>query len=74
MAYAKYTREMLSEAVAASTSMAEVLRYLGLPQNGGAHAHLRRRVDKLGIDTSHFLGSGHLRGIPTRAAARPPRS
>ncbi|MET0494590.1 MAG: hypothetical protein ABW000_15825 [Actinoplanes sp.] len=64
MAYAKYTREMLSEAVAASTSMAGVLRYLGMPQNGGAHAHLRRRVDKLGIDTSHFLGSGHLRGVP----------
>lgn len=62
MAYVKYTREMLSEAVAASTSMAAVLRHFGLRQTGGAHAHLRRRITKLGLDTSHFLGSGHLRG------------
>ncbi|MEU8235305.1 hypothetical protein AB0C12_37425 [Actinoplanes sp. NPDC048967] len=63
MAYVKYTREMLSEAVTASTSMAGVLRQLGLPQNGGAHAHLRRRIDKFGVDTSHFLGQGHYRGV-----------
>ncbi|MGW4942409.1 hypothetical protein ACWEOZ_12590 [Actinoplanes sp. NPDC004185] len=62
MAYVKYTREMLSEAVAASTSMAGVLRHLGLRQTGGAHAHLRRRIAKLNIDTSHFLGSAHNRG------------
>jgi transposase-like protein len=65
MAYVKYTREMLSEAVVASTSMAGVLRHLGLPQNGGAHAHLRRRIDKFGVDTSHFLGQGHFRGTPS---------
>ena len=63
MAYVKYTREMLSEAVAASISMAGVLRHLGLSLNGGAHAHLRRRIDKLGLDTSHFLGQGHGRGV-----------
>ena len=63
MAYVKYTREMLSEAVVASISMAGVLRHLGLPQNGGAHAHLRRRIDKFGLDTSHFLGQGHGRGV-----------
>ncbi|MEU8610387.1 helix-turn-helix domain-containing protein [Actinoplanes sp. NPDC048791] len=62
MAYVKYTREMLSEAVAASISMAGVLRHLGLPQNGGAHAHLRRRINQFGIETSHFLGQAHLRG------------
>ena len=62
MAYVKYTREMLSEAVAASISMAGVLRHLGVRQTGGAHAHLRRRITKLDLDTSHFLGSGHLRG------------
>jgi transposase/5-methylcytosine-specific restriction endonuclease McrA len=62
MPYAKYTREVLAEAVAASTSMAGVLRHLGLGQNGGAHAHLRRRIDRLGIDTAHFLGRAHSRG------------
>jgi transposase len=70
MAYAKYTREMLSEAVAASTSMAGVLRHLGRRQNGGSHAHLRRRIDQLGIDTSHFLGQAHARGmVSTRRRA-----
>jgi hypothetical protein len=69
MPYVKYTREMLSEAVAASTSMAGVLRHLGLPQNGGAHAHLRRRINRLGIGTSHFLGQAHLRGTPNPPAA-----
>lgn len=63
MANVKYTHEVLSAAVAASTSMAGVLRHLGLRQNGGSHAHLRRRIDQLGIDTSHFLGQAHARGM-----------
>lgn len=62
MAYVKYTREMLSEAVAASISMAGVMRHLGIRPTGGAHAHLRRRIIKLGIDTTHFLGAAHFRG------------
>ncbi|MCU7722781.1 helix-turn-helix domain-containing protein [Actinoplanes sp. KI2] len=62
MPYVKYTREVLAEAVAASTTMAGVLRHLGIPLNGGAHAHLRRRIAHCGIDTSHFVGSGHARG------------
>ena len=62
MAYVKYTREMLVEAVAASVSMSDVLRFFGLPLNGGCHAHLRRRLDQFDIDTSHFLGRAHARG------------
>jgi hypothetical protein len=50
----KYTRDVLEPAVAASTSVAGVLRYLGLRQNGGAHAHISRTIKKLGIDTAHF--------------------
>ena len=71
MPYAKYTRELLAEAVTASTSMAGVLRHLGLDQAGGAHAHLRRRIDRLGIDTTHVLGRAHYRGTtnPRRRAA-----
>jgi transposase-like protein len=60
----KYTPEMLRTAVAASRSMADVLRHLRLPPNGGAHAHLRRRITAFGIDTSHFLGRAHRRGTP----------
>lgn len=51
----KYTREILQEAVDNSTSMAGVMRYLGVARpSGGLHAHLRRRIDQFGIDTAHF--------------------
>lgn len=51
----KYTRELLAEAVAASTSVAGVLRFLGLNQAGGTHAHISRRIKHHDIDTSHFV-------------------
>lgn len=51
----KYTEEMLLDAVAHSTSVAGVLRYLGLPQAGGTHAHISRTIKRFGIDTSHFI-------------------
>ncbi|MBO3739700.1 HNH endonuclease signature motif containing protein [Actinoplanes flavus] len=53
---------MLTEAVAASTSMSGVLRHLDLRVSGGSHAHLRRRITQLGIDTSHFVGRVHVPG------------
>jgi len=53
-AHRKYTEQMLSEAVAASFSIADVLRCLALAQAGGTHAHISRTIKKLGIDTSHF--------------------
>ncbi|MER6257271.1 HNH endonuclease signature motif containing protein [Streptomyces sp. NPDC001584] len=50
----KWTREVLAEAVAASTTMCEVLRRLDLQVVGGHHTHISRRVKAFGIDTSHF--------------------
>lgn len=50
----KYTEEMLRDAVIASTSVAGVLRHLGLRPTGGAHAHISRTIKTFGIDTSHF--------------------
>ncbi|MFC4328437.1 HNH endonuclease signature motif containing protein [Streptomyces andamanensis] len=55
----KWTREILEQAVAASTTMCEVLRRLGLEVVGGHHTHISRRIKAYGIDTSHFV-------IPTR--------
>jgi hypothetical protein len=49
--------EKLAEAVAASTKMAEVLAFLGLKYAGGTHALYRKRIKRLGLDTSHFPGS-----------------
>ncbi|MFF9848172.1 HNH endonuclease [Streptomyces litmocidini] len=50
----RWTREVLAEAVAASTSVQEVLRRLGIDTVGGHHTHISRRLTALGIDTSHF--------------------
>lgn len=56
--YRKYTESILREAVAESHSVAGVLRYLGLVQAGGTHAHISRTIKRLGIDTSHFRPHG----------------
>ncbi|MFJ3535221.1 HNH endonuclease signature motif containing protein [Streptomyces sp. NPDC090109] len=50
----RWTREVLEEAVAASTNMCEVLRRLGVEVVGGQHTHISRRVRAYGIDVSHF--------------------
>ncbi len=50
----RYTREILAAAAANSTSVREVLDRLGVPNTGGSHAHIARRMDALGIDSSHF--------------------
>ncbi|WP_210594099.1 HNH endonuclease signature motif containing protein [Streptomyces sp. GESEQ-35] len=50
----KWTREILQEAVSASTNMCEVLRRLGLEVVGGHHTHISRRIKAYGIDISHF--------------------
>ncbi|MGW1778536.1 HNH endonuclease signature motif containing protein [Streptomyces sp. NPDC002143] len=51
---AKWTREILEPAVAASTSVNEVLRRLGIEVVGGHHTNISRRIKAYGIDTSHF--------------------
>lgn len=58
----KYTKELLEEAAAASESVAGVMRYLGLACSGGNQTHMRNRLTKFGIDTSHFTGQGHNKG------------
>ncbi|MFI8289723.1 HNH endonuclease signature motif containing protein [Streptomyces sp. NPDC085614] len=50
----RWTREVLEPVVAASTSMCQVLRRLGVDVVGGQHTHISRRVRALGIDTTHF--------------------
>jgi predicted RNA-binding Zn-ribbon protein involved in translation (DUF1610 family) len=61
----KYTRELLTEAVANSISIADVLRYLQIPWSGGTHAHISRRLKQFGIDTSHFKRVAPNRGKPS---------
>ncbi|WP_031087841.1 HNH endonuclease signature motif containing protein [Streptomyces sp. NRRL WC-3549] len=51
---ARWTREILEPAVAASTSVYEVLQRLGLEAVGGHHTNISRRIKAYGIDTTHF--------------------
>lgn len=51
---AKWTRAILEPVVAASTSVNEVLRRLGLEVVGGHHTNISRRIKAYGFDTSHF--------------------
>ena len=67
----KYTREVLSEAVANSISVAGVLRYLEIPLAGGTHAHISRKLKQLGIDTSHFKSVAPNRGKPSARRLTP---
>ncbi|MGA5124038.1 HNH endonuclease signature motif containing protein [Streptomyces pseudogriseolus] len=51
---AKWTRQILEPVVAASTSVNEVLRRLGLDPVGGHHTNISHGIKTYGIDTSHF--------------------
>ncbi|MCX2971471.1 MULTISPECIES: HNH endonuclease signature motif containing protein [Streptomyces] len=57
--------EELRRAVSRSTSIAEVVRALGLPDSSANWHRVRRRVTRLGLDTSHFRRR-------LRPAVRPP--
>jgi hypothetical protein len=59
-----YTDEMLRMAVAESVTMIEVAKRLGATPVGGTIHHLRGRVDRLGLDTSHFTLPRRAPGIP----------
>lgn len=59
----------LARAVAASESVAGVLRLLGIRPAGGSHYYISRRIRALGLDTSHFLGQAHNRHKPGRRRA-----
>ena len=53
MSRTKYTKELLSDVIAKSSSFAEVLRRLDL-KGGGAQTHIRQLAEQYGIDFSHF--------------------
>jgi hypothetical protein len=53
----KYTRELLTEVAAESTSVNDMMRKLGVPMAGGTHSYLSRRLRYYSIDTSHFDNS-----------------
>lgn len=50
----KYTKEVLEEAVRASISIADVLRFLKIKPSGSMHRHVTQRIKNYEIETSHF--------------------
>ncbi|MET8328663.1 HNH endonuclease, partial [Streptomyces sp. NPDC005181] len=62
----------LSEAVAASISIADTLRRLGRPDSTSQRNQLRRWMTDDGISASHFLGQAHQRGKPGTTPVKPP--
>ncbi|MEV6615325.1 HNH endonuclease [Streptomyces sp. NPDC051051] len=66
--WARHSEALLREAVAASRSIKEVVRRLGISPVGGNHAHISRRITRLGIDTSHFTVR---RGAPKGSRGNP---
>ncbi|MEU6080605.1 HNH endonuclease [Streptomyces sp. NPDC047108] len=65
----RHTEARLRELVAEASSVAEVVRRLGISPVGGNQAHIGRRIAALGIDTSHFT-SGTQRHRSRRRASR----
>ncbi|WP_208641243.1 HNH endonuclease signature motif containing protein [Micromonospora arborensis] len=62
----KYTPEALAAAAAAARNITEVMRLLGVHVSGGSHAHISRQLKRFNIDTSHFTGQAHNRGVRWR--------
>lgn len=56
----KYTDEQLIQAVKNSTSIRDVLGFLGKSkQGGGSYNQVKRDFERLNLDISHFKGMGH---------------
>ena len=55
----KYDKETLEATVRTSRTYSEVLRKIGASvTSGGVQLHVRQRIEKLGLDTSHFAKRG----------------
>ncbi|MCD9141533.1 HNH endonuclease signature motif containing protein [Streptomyces albireticuli] len=57
-----YSKELLEEAAARCHSIREMLDHMGVPPYDSAYNHLSRKLERYGIDTSHFTGRRGNRG------------
>jgi hypothetical protein len=57
-----YTDQQFIEAVETSLSYRQVLSKLGLKEAGGNYSVMKQRIKRMGLDTSHMTGQGHLKG------------
>ena len=59
----KYTKEQLEEIVPKVLSMRALLLELGIAYTGGNFSHMKKRLEKEGISTKHFLGQRAGKGV-----------
>ena len=62
MASKKYTDADIIKAVKESFSYREVCRKLGISDRGGSPGHIKKKINNLGLDTSHFTGKAWAKG------------
>lgn len=64
----KRTDEEFAEAVAQNMSMRQTLLSLGMSATGSGYSQAKKRIKRLGLDTSHWLGQASNRGrkFPSR--------
>lgn len=67
----QWTEEQFHEAVRTNESRSGVLRDLGLKLTGGNSRTVNLYVEKLGLDTSHWTGQAHGKGVHTPKERRP---
>ncbi|MFJ7625918.1 HNH endonuclease signature motif containing protein [Streptomyces sp. NPDC097595] len=59
-----YPAALIAEAAANSFSIRGMFEYMGLPPSDSPYGYVRAKLDRLGIDTSHFT-SGRRQGAPS---------
>lgn len=70
----KYTDEQLRSAVKTSRSIRQVLGKLGLAQAGGNYTSIANQIERLQLDSSHFLGRGYRKGTTIPMVPKRPLS
>lgn len=58
----RWTDEQLKESVRTHFSCAATIRGIGLQASAGNNSSIKRHIERLGLDASHWTGSGHLKG------------
>ncbi|MFB6613407.1 HNH endonuclease [Streptomyces sp. NPDC085524] len=58
MPVSPYTRERLAEAACTSRTLTEALEQLGVDPKSSSRDYIRRRMNQLGVDISHFERDG----------------
>lgn len=66
-----YTDEEFIKAVQNSVSIAEVCRHIGIVDKGGSYRVVHNKINKLGLDISHFTGKAWNQGKRYRQILQP---